>query len=123
MWGRTANPLNPNLSPGGSSGGESCLIAAGGSLLGIGSDIGGSVRIPAHFTGVFGFKGTKDRLSPVGYTASIPNVVGGKYSGSDNFVHVAQVWLFSAVVGVPGLLARSLDTLTMAFLSRSEERL
>jgi fatty acid amide hydrolase len=58
----TTNFLNSKLSPGGSSGGESTLIAGGGSILGVGSDIGGSVRIPAHFTGIFGFKPTKDRI-------------------------------------------------------------
>jgi len=50
------------LSPGGSSGGESCLIGAGASVIGLGSDIGGSVRIPAHFCGLAGLKVTKDRL-------------------------------------------------------------
>jgi fatty acid amide hydrolase len=62
VFGLTKNHLNHDLTPGGSSGGESTLIAAGGSRLGIGSDIGGSVRIPAHFTGVVGFKVTKNRF-------------------------------------------------------------
>ena len=48
--------------PGGSSGGEAALIKAGGSLLGIGSDVGGSLRIPAHFSGVCGLKPTNGRL-------------------------------------------------------------
>lgn len=50
---RTVNPLNRNLTPGGSSGGESALIAMRGSPLGIGTDIGGSLRIPAACTGLF----------------------------------------------------------------------
>lgn len=50
---RTVNPLNRELTPGGSSGGESALIAARGSPLGIGTDIGGSLRIPAACTGLF----------------------------------------------------------------------
>jgi Asp-tRNA(Asn)/Glu-tRNA(Gln) amidotransferase A subunit family amidase len=51
LWGRTVNPYCKDLTPGGSSGGEAALIASDGSVLGIGSDIGGSLRIPAHFTG------------------------------------------------------------------------
>jgi len=50
--GTTNNPYNPQRSPGGSSGGECALIAAGGSVLGIGSDLGGSLRIPASFCGL-----------------------------------------------------------------------
>ena len=47
LWGRSVNPWNINRASGGSSGGEGALIAARGSPLGIGSDIGGSIRIPA----------------------------------------------------------------------------
>ncbi|KAF2083518.1 fatty-acid amide hydrolase [Saccharata proteae CBS 121410] len=53
VFGRTLNPRNRSLTPGGSSGGESALIAFGGSPLGVGSDIGGSLRIPAACTGIF----------------------------------------------------------------------
>jgi amidase len=52
-FGRTLNPLNRQTTPGGSSGGESALIAFGGSCLGVGSDIGGSLRIPAACTGIY----------------------------------------------------------------------
>ncbi|KAK3053928.1 hypothetical protein LTR09_005208 [Extremus antarcticus] len=52
-YGRTTNPLNRNLTSGGSSGGESALIALRGSPLGVGTDIGGSLRIPAACTGIF----------------------------------------------------------------------
>jgi fatty acid amide hydrolase 2 len=47
---------------GGSSGGEGCLLAAAGSPLGIGSDIGGSIRIPAFFNGIFGHKPSKGEI-------------------------------------------------------------
>ncbi|KAK3117810.1 hypothetical protein LTR53_000498 [Teratosphaeriaceae sp. CCFEE 6253] len=53
VYGRTVNPLNRNLTSGGSSGGESALIAMNGSPLGVGTDIGGSLRIPAACTGIF----------------------------------------------------------------------
>ncbi|OAX77945.1 hypothetical protein ACJ72_07751 [Emergomyces africanus] len=53
VFGRTVNPRNRLLTSGGSSGGESALIAFGGSPLGVGTDIGGSLRIPAACTGIF----------------------------------------------------------------------
>ncbi|KAL4914829.1 amidase signature domain-containing protein [Aspergillus aurantiobrunneus] len=53
VFGRTVNPRNRNLTSGGSSGGESALIAFGGSRIGVGTDIGGSLRIPAACTGIF----------------------------------------------------------------------
>ncbi|RMZ68231.1 general amidase [Pyrenophora seminiperda CCB06] len=56
--GRTLNPFNIHLSAGGSSGGEAALVAMKGSVLGVGTDIGGSVRGPAAFCGVYGFKTT-----------------------------------------------------------------
>ncbi len=66
LWGRTTNPWNPLRTPGGSSGGEGALIALRASPLGCGSDIGGSIRIPSHFSGVVGFKPTPDRLTRLG---------------------------------------------------------
>ncbi|XP_047442105.1 fatty-acid amide hydrolase 1 [Mugil cephalus] len=63
IYGQTVNPHNPKKTSGGSSGGEGALIGGGGSLLGIGSDIGGSIRIPSSFCGICGFKPTTGRLS------------------------------------------------------------
>ncbi|KAK0704392.1 amidase signature domain-containing protein [Lasiosphaeris hirsuta] len=60
--GQTLNPRNQNLSCGGSSGGEGALQALRGSTLGVGTDIGGSVRIPAAFNGIFALKPTPERL-------------------------------------------------------------
>lgn len=56
VWGPTLNPYHRGLSAGGSSGGESALIAMRGSPLGIGTDIGGSVRIPAAFCALYGLR-------------------------------------------------------------------
>jgi fatty acid amide hydrolase 2 len=56
VYGRTRNPHDPRRTPGGSSGGEAAIVAAGGSAFGIGTDIGGSVRIPAAFCGVYAHK-------------------------------------------------------------------
>ncbi|NXT89448.1 VDHAP protein, partial [Anhinga rufa] len=63
IFGQTLNPFNHQKSPGGSSGGEGALIAGGGSILGIGSDVGGSIRLPSSFCGLCGLKPTAERLS------------------------------------------------------------
>lgn len=60
--GRVLNPHNINLSSGGSTGGEAALLAMRGSILGIGTDIGGSIRGPAAFCGIYGFKATSYSL-------------------------------------------------------------
>ncbi|KAM7538537.1 hypothetical protein Aperf_G00000055303 [Anoplocephala perfoliata] len=61
--GSTLNPLKLDRSPHGSSGGEAALVAGGGSILGFGTDLGGSVRLPAAMCGIVGFKPTTGRLS------------------------------------------------------------
>ncbi|KAF1933707.1 amidase [Didymella exigua CBS 183.55] len=67
LYGVTTNPYNSNLTSGGSSGGEGALIALRGSCLGIGSDVGGSIRSPAANCGVFGLKPTAFRLPTDGW--------------------------------------------------------
>ncbi|KAL4862440.1 hypothetical protein BDV12DRAFT_203057 [Aspergillus spectabilis] len=62
VFGRTLNPHNLSLTAGGSSGGEGALVGLGGSILGIGTDIGGSIRIPALCNGIYGFKPTVGRV-------------------------------------------------------------
>ena len=74
IFGATVNPYNPSRVPGGSSGGEAALISTGGSLIGIGTDIGGSIRVPAAFCGVCGFKPTGGRIS----TRGVATVVKGQ---------------------------------------------
>ncbi|PVF96059.1 amidase [Serendipita vermifera] len=78
IYGRTVNPYNRKLSSGGSSGGESALIASHGSPLGVGTDIGGSIRVPAAWTGLYGFKGSVGRLPHTGLM--------GSHDGMDNIV-------------------------------------
>jgi len=67
IYGRTNNPYELTLSPGGSSGGESAIIAAAGSPFGLGSDAGGSVRFPAHCTGIASIKPTSGRVPRTGH--------------------------------------------------------
>uniref|UniRef100_A0A8C7CFC3 Fatty-acid amide hydrolase 1 n=1 Tax=Oncorhynchus kisutch TaxID=8019 RepID=A0A8C7CFC3_ONCKI len=71
IYGLTLNPHNPQKTSGGSSGGEGALIGGGGSVLGLGSDIGGSIRIPSSFCGICGFKPTANRLSLRGASSCI----------------------------------------------------
>jgi amidase len=73
LHGRTRNPWDLDRSPGGSSGGESAAIAAGLSAAGLGSDSGGSVRVPAHFTGICSLKPTPGRVPGRGH---LPPCVG-----------------------------------------------
>lgn len=68
VFGTTTNPWNHARCAGGSSGGEGALIGARASPLGIGTDIGGSIRIPATFNGITGFKPTPWRVSDQGIT-------------------------------------------------------
>src|SRR5215467_7061994 len=69
IYGRTNNPYDLSRTPGGSSGGESAIIAAGGSPLGLGTDGFGSIRLPAHFCGIAGLKPTAGRVP---YTGLLP---------------------------------------------------
>ena len=67
IYGATSNPYDATRTPGGSSGGEAALMALGGSVLGLGTDIGGSVRVPAAFCGICGFKPGGGRMTRKGY--------------------------------------------------------
>lgn len=72
LFGRTNNPWDLNRTPGGSSGGSAAAVAAGLSPLCLASDAGGSIRIPAHFCGVFGLKATNQMVSTAGHIPPMP---------------------------------------------------
>jgi fatty acid amide hydrolase len=93
LWGTTNNPWNLGRAPGGSSGGEAALLASGQSVLGIGTDIAGSIRIPASFCGVAGLKPTLFRWSVLGSTGALMGM--------------------EIVRAVLGPMARSADDLTL----------
>ncbi|KAH8985891.1 general amidase [Lactarius akahatsu] len=82
VFGRTVNPVNRTLTCGGSSGGEGALLGMRGSILGVGSDIGGSIRIPAAMNGVFGLRPSYHRIPYEGSANSLegqdslPSVLG-----------------------------------------------
>jgi Asp-tRNA(Asn)/Glu-tRNA(Gln) amidotransferase A subunit family amidase len=67
LYGRTNSPWDLGRTPGGSSGGEAAAIAAGMSAGGVGSDGGGSIRVPAHFSGICGLKPTPGRIPSTGH--------------------------------------------------------
>ncbi|KAK0509101.1 hypothetical protein JMJ35_008472 [Cladonia borealis] len=76
VWGRCLNPHNPHYSPGGSTGGESALLAYGGGRIGIGSDVAGSVRAPAHFSGIYSLRCSTGRWPKMGMNTSMPGQEG-----------------------------------------------
>ena len=75
VFGRTNNPHDLERTPGGSSGGEAAAIAACLSPAGLGSDLSGSIRVPAHFCGIAGLKPTAGRVPMDGHTPSASGVV------------------------------------------------
>ena len=83
IYGRTKNPYNEKKTSGGSSGGEGSIIGLGASPIGLGSDIGGSIRIPASFCGLFGHKPTYKLVPLTGHfpnsTASIAELTKANY--------------------------------------------
>ncbi|KAF8328972.1 general amidase [Amanita rubescens] len=104
MFGRTANPFNRTLTSGGSSGGEGALVALRGSPLGVGSDIGGSIRIPSAYNGLYGLRPSYNRMPYAGCVNSLdgqeamPSVLGPmttSIEGIKRFMKVvldAQPW-------------------------------
>jgi Asp-tRNA(Asn)/Glu-tRNA(Gln) amidotransferase A subunit family amidase len=95
LYGRTNNPWDLSRTPGGSSGGEAAAIAAGCSAGGVGSDGGGSIRVPAHFSGICGLKPTPGRIPATGH---FPSSVGP-----------------FALIGVVGPMARTVADLRTLF--------
>jgi amidase len=98
IYGQTNNPWDTKRTPGGSSGGSAAALAAGFGYLGMGSDIGGSIRVPAHFCGIFGHKPTLDLVSLLGH------LPGGASSAPG----------FSTLLAVGGPMARSAQDLLAA---------
>jgi Asp-tRNA(Asn)/Glu-tRNA(Gln) amidotransferase A subunit family amidase len=95
LYGRTNNPWDLSRTPGGSSGGEAAAIASGCSAGGVGSDGGGSIRVPAHFSGICGLKPTPGRVPATGH---FPKSVGP-----------------SGLIGVVGPMARTVSDLKVLF--------
>jgi amidase len=76
VFGRTINPRNPLVTAGGSSGGEGALLALRGSILGVGTDIGGSIRVPAQCNGIYGVKPSAQRIPYIGQQSAARPGIG-----------------------------------------------
>ncbi|KIK00951.1 hypothetical protein K443DRAFT_591741 [Laccaria amethystina LaAM-08-1] len=76
IFGRTTNPYNPNHTAGASTGGGGALVACGGSKIEIGTDLAGSVRVPAHFCGIWSLKGSAGRFPMWGSSSSMMGLEG-----------------------------------------------
>lgn len=93
VYGRTNNPWDLSRTCGGSTGGEAAIVAARGSPLGIGNDLGGSIRVPCHFCGIHGIRPTSLRMSRTGSARTL--------RGFETFItqtgpmsrHVEDLWL------------------------------
>ena len=94
VYGRAKNPFDLSRTPGGSTGGEAAIIAAGGSPMGMGSDAGGSIRWPSHCCGIAGLKPTTGRVPRTGHWPPFAGVF--------------------SLVTQPGPMARSVDDLALA---------
>ncbi len=96
LWGITRNPWDTDLSPGGSSGGSGAALAAGETVLATGSDIGGSIRIPASLCGIVGFK------APFGRVPGMPPFNSDTYCADGPMGrHVADVAMLQNVLAGP----------------------
>ncbi|KAJ5362604.1 hypothetical protein N7541_003448 [Penicillium brevicompactum] len=101
IFGRTLNPHKTTLTAGGSSGGEGALAAFRGSILGVGTDIAGSIRIPALCCGVYGFKPTTNRIPFGGQVSGAKEGIPGLVPAAGPLGHsIADLQFFmSTVVG------------------------
>jgi amidase len=100
IFGRTLNPYNRSLTSGGSTGGEGALIALRGSPLGVGSDIGGSIRIPAAFCGLYGLRPSSGRIPYAGVVNSL--------EGQDSLVSVLGP-MSNSLTGIEAFMKAVID--------------
>lgn len=106
IYGRTKNPYNLERTPGGSSGGESCLVSCYCSPGGIGGDIGGSIRTPCCYTNLWGLKPSSRRIS----------YIGGAVATSTG--RIGQ----SCILPVGGPICRSPECVTRLFRTLNDPR-
>lgn len=96
LFGLTVHPMNSDFTPGGSTGGEGTLLSLQGSVVGWGTDIGGSIRIPSHMLGLYGLKPSSTRLPYQGVSVStegqehVPSVIGPMSRNVETLIAVTK---------------------------------
>ncbi|EED17438.1 amidase, putative [Talaromyces stipitatus ATCC 10500] len=98
LWGRTLNPFNTNFSAGGSSGGDGSLVGMHGSPFCPSTDIGGSIRAPATFNGLYGIRPTAERIPKSGMITTAPGQISVKVSCGPVCHSVADIKLVTKIL-------------------------
>jgi Asp-tRNA(Asn)/Glu-tRNA(Gln) amidotransferase A subunit family amidase len=109
LWGVTRNPWNLDVTPGGSSGGSAALLAAGLTTLAIGSDMGGSIRIPSALTGLYGSKPAYGRIPSPDPSAFVPQASPGPLARDIHDLALLQNVMTGEAPGCPAVLRPRLE--------------
>jgi Asp-tRNA(Asn)/Glu-tRNA(Gln) amidotransferase A subunit family amidase len=109
LWGVTRNPWNPAYTPGGSSGGSAAALAAGMTTLAIGSDMGGSVRIPCALNGLYGSKPAYGRIASPDPSALVPHSTPGALARDAEDLILLQNVMTGPAPGCPAVLRPRLE--------------
>jgi Asp-tRNA(Asn)/Glu-tRNA(Gln) amidotransferase A subunit family amidase len=108
LWGVTRNPWNPDYTPGGSSGGSAAALAAGMATLAIGSDMGGSIRIPSALCGVYGSKPAYGRIASPGPSGLIVHTTPGPLARDAIDMILLQNVMSGFAPGCPAVLPQQI---------------
>jgi amidase len=109
LWGVTRNPWNPDCTPGGSSGGSAAALAAGMATLAIGSDMGGSIRIPCALNGLYGSKPAYGRIASRDPSAFVPHASPGPLARDLRDLIMLQNVMSGPAAGCPAVLRPALE--------------
>lgn len=109
LWGVTRNPWNKDITPGGSSGGSAALVASGMATLAIGSDMGGSIRIPSALTGLYGSKPAYGRIPSPDPSALVPHASPGPLARTLSDLMLLQNVMMGPAPGCPSTLCPKLE--------------
>jgi Asp-tRNA(Asn)/Glu-tRNA(Gln) amidotransferase A subunit family amidase len=109
LWGVTRNPWNPEITPGGSSGGSAAALAGCMTTLAIGSDMGGSIRIPCALNGLYGSKPAYGRIASPDPSALVPHASPGPLARNVHDLIVLQNVMSGPAPGCPAVLRPKLE--------------
>jgi Asp-tRNA(Asn)/Glu-tRNA(Gln) amidotransferase A subunit family amidase len=115
VWGVSSNPYSKNHTPGGSSGGEAAILAMDGAVLGWGSDMAGSLRIPAHYCGIYSLKPGRGRITTSNNSCTYPSVY--RYRTFTELMSIVMLAIDPGFKNVPlthGPMGRGVDDLEAA---------